>query len=74
MPYRRLRQRSAVQTAASKPVVHSPTVATRHLNDEGYHRVAHWKERVEMAQWWSDYLDALRNGAEILPFPEQKRG
>lgn len=28
-----------------------------------YHRGAHWKERVEMAQWWSDYLDALRNGA-----------
>ena len=39
-----------------------------------YHRGTHWKERVEMAQWWSDYLDALRDGAEILPFPEQKRG
>lgn len=39
-----------------------------------YHRGAHWNERVEMAQWWSDYLDALRNGATILPFPEQKRG
>jgi hypothetical protein len=25
-----------------------------------YHRGAHWKERVEMAQWWSDYLDDLR--------------
>lgn len=23
-----------------------------------YHRGAHWKERVEMAQWWSDYLDS----------------
>lgn len=31
-----------------------------------YHRGAHWKERVEMAQWWSDYLDQLREGAEIL--------
>lgn len=31
-----------------------------------YHRGAHWKERVEMAQWWSDYLDQLRKGAEIL--------
>lgn len=28
-----------------------------------YHRGAHWKERVEMAQWWSDYLDELRAGA-----------
>ena len=25
-----------------------------------YHRGAHWAERVEMAQWWSDYLDQLR--------------
>ncbi|GAA5263620.1 hypothetical protein ACOSOMT5_P0040 [Acidiphilium sp. MT5] len=27
-----------------------------------YHRGAHWHERVEMAQWWSDYLDQLRIG------------
>jgi integrase len=33
-----------------------------------YHRGAHWKERVEMAQWWSDYLDQLRRGAEIVAF------
>lgn len=32
-----------------------------------YHRGAHWKERVEMAQWWSDYLDTLRKGADVLP-------
>jgi integrase len=32
-----------------------------------YHRGAHWKERVEMAQWWADYLDRLRTGAEIFP-------
>lgn len=31
-----------------------------------YYRGAHWKERVEMAQWWSDYLDQLHEGAEIL--------
>ena len=31
-----------------------------------YHRGAHWKERVTMAQWWSDYLDQLRAGAQIL--------
>jgi len=34
-----------------------------------YHRGTHWKERVAMAQWWSDLLDSLRNGATILPFP-----
>ncbi len=32
-----------------------------------YHRGAHWKERLEMAQWWSDYLDQLRKGADIVP-------
>lgn len=37
-----------------------------------YHRGAHWQERVEMAQWWSDYLDQLRKGADIVPFPEAK--
>ena len=25
-----------------------------------YHRGTHWAERVEMAQWWADYLDDLR--------------
>ncbi len=31
-----------------------------------YARGQHWDERVEMAQWWSDYLDQLRQGAEII--------
>lgn len=39
-----------------------------------YHRGAHWKERVEMAQWWSDYLDTLRKGAEIVPFSGKRAG
>lgn len=37
-----------------------------------YHRGTHWKERVEMAQWWSNHLDTLRKGAEVVPFPERK--
>ena len=32
-----------------------------------YHRGAHWEERVRMAQWWGDKLDALRTGATIHP-------
>lgn len=32
-----------------------------------YHRGAHWQERVQMAQWWADYLDGLRAGAEVVP-------
>lgn len=39
-----------------------------------YHRGTHWKERVAMAQWWSDLLDALRSGATILPFPATMAG
>jgi integrase len=34
-----------------------------------YARGAFWQERVEMAQWWSDHLDTLRRGADIVPFP-----
>lgn len=39
-----------------------------------YHRGAHWQERVEMAQWWADYLDTLRSGAKILPFQSSEAG
>lgn len=35
-----------------------------------YHRGAHWAERVEMAQWWSDHLDLLRQGAKIIPLSQ----
>ena len=27
-----------------------------------YNQSAYWPQRVEMAQWWSDYLDELREG------------
>jgi integrase len=31
-----------------------------------YHRSAYWDERVSMAQWWSDYLDRLREGGQVV--------
>lgn len=37
-----------------------------------YHRGAHWAERVEMMQWWSDYLDALRDGAKLKSFERRR--
>ncbi|THD37328.1 MAG: DUF4102 domain-containing protein [Sphingomonas sp.] len=37
-----------------------------------YHRGAHWAERVEMAQWWANYLERLRVGAEIVPIRANK--
>jgi integrase len=33
-----------------------------------YNRGQHWQERVAMADWWSDYLDTLRDGGKVLPF------
>jgi integrase len=38
------------------------------------HRGAHWQERVEMAQWWSDHLDRLRKGADLVAFPGRDVG
>lgn len=39
-----------------------------------YNRAAHWAERVAMAQWWSDYLDVLRRGAQVLHFKQAATG
>jgi integrase len=39
-----------------------------------YHRGAHWEERVQMAQWWSDRLDIMRNGAAVLEFSHRRQG
>ena len=30
-----------------------------------YNQSAYWAERVAMAQWWSDYLDELRNSGNV---------
>lgn len=37
-----------------------------------YNRAEYWDERVEMSQWWSDYLDTLRDGAQVIPMPPKK--
>lgn len=47
-------------------------------NEEGttrgaYHRGLHWGERVQMAQWWSDHLNMLRDGAEVVPITGVKK-
>lgn len=36
-----------------------------------YNRAQHLPERVKMMQAWTDYLDGLRIGADVVPF---KRG
>jgi integrase len=33
-----------------------------------YHRAQYLPERVKMMQWWAEYLDALKSGADVIPF------
>lgn len=54
--------------AIERALAHGDTDKVR----AAYHRGAHWQERVQMAQWWSDYLDTLRKGAKIVPFPDRE--
>ncbi len=35
-----------------------------------YARGAYWAERVEMAQWWADYLDTLKAGGQVIELRE----
>lgn len=50
--------------AIERALAHGDTNRVR----AAYHRGSHWDERVEMAQWWSDHLDVLRDGGTVLPF------
>lgn len=49
--------------AIERALAHGDSDAVR----GGYHRGAHWQERIRMAQWWSDYLDSLREGGRVIP-------
>jgi integrase len=44
--------------AIERALAHKDANAVRGI----YHRGTHWEERVKMAQWWSDYLDGLKEG------------
>jgi integrase len=48
--------------AIERALAHGESNATR----GAYHRGLHWDERVRMSQWWSDYLDQLRVGGEVV--------
>lgn len=66
--------RSTASTLLNESGKWSPDAIERalaHQDDNvvrgAYNRSVYWHERVRMAQWWSDYLDALRHGASIIP-------
>lgn len=48
--------------AIERALAHGDSNAVR----GAYHRGKHWEERVRMAQWWSDHLDQLRVGGNVI--------
>ncbi|GAB5486832.1 MAG: integrase arm-type DNA-binding domain-containing protein [Parasphingorhabdus sp.] len=48
--------------AIERALAHGDSDAVRGAYSRGHY----WEERVRMAQWWSDYLDQLRDGGEVV--------
>ena len=42
--------------------------AERNKIRAAYNRVKYLPQRTKMMQQWADYLDTLKDGAEIIPF------
>jgi integrase len=55
--------------AIERALAHRDSDAVRGI----YHRGAHWPERVQMAQWWSDKLDTLRSGGQIVALRQRNK-
>lgn len=49
-------------------IEHQLAHAVKDANGRAYNRTAHLPARREMMQRWADYLDKLRQGAEVLQF------
>ncbi|NCP14134.1 MAG: integrase arm-type DNA-binding domain-containing protein [Sphingomonadales bacterium] len=49
--------------AIERALAHGHSDAVRGI----YARGQHWDERVKMMQWWSDYLDKVKMGGEVIP-------
>ena len=52
-------------------IEHQLSHAVKDANGRAYNRTTHLPQRKEMMQAWSDYLDKLRKGADIISFPTQ---
>jgi integrase len=52
-------------------IEHQLAHAVRDPNGRAYNRTAHLAGRREMMQLWADYLDGLKQGAQVLPFPKK---
>ena len=49
-------------------IEHQLAHAVKDPNGRAYNRTAHLPERHKMMQQWADYLDDLKNGAQVIPF------
>jgi integrase len=49
-------------------IEHQLAHAVRDPNGRAYNRTAHLPERHKMMQAWADYLDSLKNGADVSQF------
>jgi integrase len=54
--------------AIERALAHGDSDAVRGI----YNRGQYWDERVRMMQWWSDYIDRLREGGEVVLFQQQR--
>jgi integrase len=52
-------------------IEHQLAHAVRDPNGRAYNRAAYLAERREMMQTWADYLDGLKQGAQVLPFTKK---
>lgn len=53
-------------------IEHQLAHAVRDPNGRAYNRTAHLPARRQMMQRWADYLDGLRAGGSVIPFPLPK--
>jgi len=49
-------------------IEHQLAHAVRDPNGRAYNRTAHLAERKKMMQEWANYLDNLKDGADVIPF------
>jgi len=52
-------------------IEHQLAHAVKDPNGRAYNRTAHLAERRKMMQQWADYLDKLKDGAEVIPLHGQ---
>lgn len=54
--------------AIERALAHGDSDAVRGIYNRGHY----WDVRVEMMQWWSDYLDRIRDGAEVIQITDRR--